>query len=147
MGDERKTVEAVEEDDRNQRSQNRAQTNMSQESGYASVMHADSYKSSTMMESYQQQYQKDGDKRVHTVKVTKDSFNNKLGLDIYVSTRDKIKKVAKVKDAGMIARHNTENREDSIFEGDGIESINGIAWPQKAFFDEIKNANTLELII
>merc|ERR1712232_1171971 len=147
MGDERKTVEAVEEDDRNQRSQNRAQTNMSQESGYASVMHADSYKSSTMMESYQQQYQKDGDKGVHTVKVTKDSIYNKLGLDIYVSTRDKIKKVAKVKDAGLVCRHNLANPESAIFEDDGIESINGVAWPQKAFFDEIKNAETLTIIV
>lgn len=145
--DRKPSVQSEEEDDRAQRSQNRTQTNMSQESGYASVMAMDSYKSSTMMEAYQQQWQKEGDKRVHTVTVTKEGVYNKLGLDIYVSTRDKIKKVAKVKDAGMIARHNMVYPEDAVFEDDGIESINGVAWPQKAFFDEIKNANTLTIIV
>merc|ERR1711953_1245511 len=44
--DERKAAELMEEDDRANRSQNRTQTNMSQESGYASVMAMNSYKSS-----------------------------------------------------------------------------------------------------
>jgi hypothetical protein len=117
------------------------------ESGFASVMQQDSYKSSFVQQGYQEQWQNKDDKKVHTVIVDKFGECNKLGLDIYVSSRDKIKKVAKVKDAGLIARHNLSSPENAVFENDGIESINGVAWPQKAFFDQIKNAQTLTLIV
>lgn len=117
------------------------------ESGLASVMQQDSFKSSFVQQGYQEQWQKKDDKKVHTVIVDKFGECNKLGLDIYVSSRDKIKKVAKVKDAGLIARHNMSDPENAVFENDGIESINGVDWPQKAFFDQIKNAQSLTLIV
>ena len=58
-----------------------------------------------------------------------------------------MKKVAKVKDAGLIARHNMSNPDQAVFEGDGIESINDVSWPQKDFFAEIKHASILRIII
>merc|ERR1712110_989706 len=95
-------------------------------------------------EGYQQT---SSDSKVHTVVVEMTDECSKLGLDIYVSSKDKVKKVAKVKDAGLIPRHNQQFPDRAIYEDDGIESVNGVSWPQKLFFDEIKNAKSLVLIV
>merc|ERR1712224_388502 len=107
-----------------------------------SVFKEDSCPNSDEQEKFQEIYQKDGDKTVHTVVVAKSAECNKLGLDIYVSARDQIKRITKVKDEGLIARHNKANPQQGVFEDDGVESVNGVAWPQKLFFEEIANAQT-----